>query len=143
MEEYRTLTCRQKMNKVWSKVIPLLFLSVILPTLDVGTDLALITVLFKRVVLCVDLDKEEWLKCTKNEADQYCSSKETVSNSTVCGVSPYYCEGNNTDQKEYKKCEEQIGPDQYCTAESAFKYSHNNTSHESCILRPRWPAPPT
>ena len=127
MEEYRTLNYRQKVNKVWPKVLPLLFLSVILPTLDVGTDLALITVLFKRVVLCVDPDKVEWLKCSKNEADQYCNTTETVSNNTVCGVSQYYCESNYADQEEYKKCQEQVGPDQYCTSEIVSK--HNNTNY--------------
>ena len=88
MEEYRTLTRSQKVNKVWSKVLPLLILSIILPTLDVGTDLLLITDLYTGVVFCVDrdLDKEEWLKCTKDEADQYCNTTETVSNNTLCGV---------------------------------------------------------
>ena len=39
MEEHQTLTRTQKMKKVLPKVLPLLLLSVILPTADVGTEL--------------------------------------------------------------------------------------------------------
>ena len=47
MEEYHTLTRCQKLKKVLPKVLPLLLLSVILPTADVWTDLVLITKLYK------------------------------------------------------------------------------------------------
>ena len=47
MEEYETLGRCQKVKKILPKVLPIILLSVILPTADVGTDLALITKLYK------------------------------------------------------------------------------------------------
>ena len=70
MEEYQTLTRCQKLKKVLPKVLPLLLLSVILPTADVGTDLALITRLYTGLTACVrsesdgiKQDYEEYRKC--------------------------------------------------------------------------------
>ena len=47
MEEYQTLSRCQKVKNIAIKILPILLLSVILPTADVGTDLALITKLYK------------------------------------------------------------------------------------------------
>ena len=47
MEDYQTLSRCQKVKKILPKVLPILLLNVILPTADVGTDLVLITKLYK------------------------------------------------------------------------------------------------
>ena len=47
MEAYQTLSRCQKVKKLLPTILPILLLSVILPTADVGTDLALITKLYK------------------------------------------------------------------------------------------------
>ena len=47
MEEYQTLSRCQKVKKIAPKILPIILLSVILPTADVGTDLILITKLYK------------------------------------------------------------------------------------------------
>ena len=119
MEEYQTLTRCQKVKKILPKVLPLLLLSVILPTADVGTDLALITKLYKGVTACVNGDEEEYWNCVNVGPDKYCSN-ETVSNknNTVCGLkdssdSPYFCR-HPSDFKDYKQCEAQ-GVDKYCS----------------------------
>ena len=135
MEEYQTLSRCQKVKKVLPKVLPLLLLSVILPTADVGTDLALITRLYTGLTVCVrsesdgiKQDYEEYRKCEYEVgADQYCTP-EKVSNNSVCGVSQYYCYYYYYARgrwEEYKKCKYDVGPDQYCTPE---KVSNNNNT---------------
>ena len=125
MEEYQTLTRGQKVKKVLPKVLPVLLLSVILPTADVGTDLVLITRLYTPA--CVDRDQDEYRKCENAasgklnvvKVDQYCKKRnpDKVSNNTICGVSQYYCrEYRDQDTNEYRQCKE-VGPDQYCTPE--------------------------
>ena len=91
MEEYETLSRCQKVKKILPKILPIILLSVILPTADVGTDLALITKLYKGLHDCVwsdgmGRDWKEYSKCNPPSPDQYCST-EKVSNNTVCGVS--------------------------------------------------------
>ena len=130
MEENQTLTRCQKVKKILPKVLPLLILSVILPTADVGTDLVLIIKLYRGVPGCVDQDREEYKKCDKIGADQYCTP-ERISSNTVCGVSRhYYCikeKGEQPEhQEEYKKCQKEGGPDQYCNVEIV-----NNLTHSS------------
>ena len=81
MEDYQSLTRSQKVKKVLPKVLPLLLLSVILPTADVGTDLALIIDLYTGLnTTCVESDgirrdEEEYEKCRNVGADQYCSTE--------------------------------------------------------------------
>ena len=124
-EEYQSLTRSQKTKKVLPKVLPVLLLSVILPTADIGTDLALIIDLYTGLnTTCVWSDgilrdHNEYWTCRNVGPDQYCNT-EKVSNKMVCGVSQYYC--RNTDWEEYNKCEYKVGPDQYCTPE---KVSNN------------------
>ena len=123
MEEYQSLTRCQKAKKVLPKVLPLLLLSVILPTADVGTDLALIANLYTGVnTTCVISngmlrDYQEYEKCYHDGPEQYCNTTEKVSNKTVCGYSQYYCDGRSEEYAEYEKCEYLVGPDQYCTPE--------------------------
>ena len=62
MEDYQSLTRTGKVKRVLPKVLPLLLLSVILPTADVGTDLALITKLYRGL-------KAE---CVRSEGIQNC-----------------------------------------------------------------------
>ena len=94
-EEYLSLTRSQKVKKVLPEVLPLLLLSVILPTADVGTDLALITKLYTRshpkmassllfffllnyvmgLVTCVRLEGRKWaplIAALLNVYPQYC-----------------------------------------------------------------------
>ena len=128
IEEYQTLTRCQKVKKFLPKALPILLLSVILPTADVGTDLALITKLYKGLTACGESgamkeDYEEWRKCEKDRPEKYCNTTEKVSKNTVCGVSQYYCMEVNwrfenewlSNEKEYRKCQKEVGPDQYCT----------------------------
>ena len=88
MEDYKSLTKTQKLKEILPKVLPLLLLSVILPTADVGTDLALITKLYRGLEAeCVKSDGiwrdgEEWRKCLDVGADQYCTTPEKI-NSAV------------------------------------------------------------
>ena len=126
LEEYQALTRCEKVKKVLPKVLSILILSVILPTADVVTDFALITKLYTGLALCVESDgikkdEEEYLTCGSVGAVQYCSPGR-VSNNTVCGVSQYYCrqevkESGRLYIREYEKCEDELGPDQYCTLE--------------------------
>ena len=121
MEEHQNLTRTQKMKKVLPKVLPLLLLSVILPTADVGTDLAILTKLYTGLTACVDRDQEEYRKCQDEVGpDQHCTP-EKVSNNTVCGVSQYNCEGGEGSFE----CQYEVGPDRYCTSEEVSK--NNNT----------------
>ena len=127
MEEYKTLSRYQKVKIFAPKTLPIFLLSVILPTADVGTDLVLISKLYKEVTDCVVSDemwrdKREYGKCKDDGADEYCTS-ERVSNNTVCGVSQYDCD-RNVNREEYRRCQEEGGPDQYCTSE---RVSNNNT----------------
>ena len=134
-EDHQALTRCEKVKKVLPKVVPILILSVILPTADVGTDLALITKLYTGLALCVESDgikrdEEEYLTCEGVGADQYCSPGR-VSNKTVCGVSQYYCRHVRgiIYEKEYEKCDE-IGPNQYCTLERV-----SNNENTVCGLK--------
>ena len=112
MEEYQTLTKCQKVKKVLPKVLLILLLSVILPTADVGTDLALIIRLYKPA--CVDRDQDEYRKCENAasrklnvvKVDQYCKKRnpDKISNNTICGVSQYYCrEYRDQDTNDYRQ----------------------------------------
>ena len=128
MEEYQTLSRCQKVKKIALKTLPIILLSVILPTADVGTDFVLIIKLYKGVIDCVwtdeiRRDEREWWKCNDYGADEYCNL-EKVSNHTVCGVSEYDCEWIPWNDEEYVRCEEEVGPDQYCTPE---RVSNNNS----------------
>ena len=64
-EEYQSLTRSQKVKKVLPKVLPLLFLSVILPTADFVTDLALITKLYTGITACV------WSDAMRRDQEEY------------------------------------------------------------------------
>ena len=121
MEEYETLSRCQKVKKIALKVLPIILLSVILPTADVGTDLVLIIKLYKGLHDCVFSDemwrdKREYDKCEYDRPDRYCNP-EKVSNNAVCGVSQYYCQYRYSNKEEYRRCQEEVGPDQYCTSE--------------------------
>lgn len=131
MEDYQSLTRWQKVKRVLPKVLPLLLLSVILPTADVGTDLALITKLYRGLEAeCVQSDgmrrdEEEYDKCNE-DPNQYCTIGK-VSSNTLCKPTQYYCEfrgGSDGDWKEYYQCQH-VGPDQYCTTEREL--SNKNT----------------
>ena len=129
MEEYQTLSRCQKVKKILPKVLPILLLSVILPTADVGTDLVLITKLYKGLTACAYTDgmwrdEEEYRRCEDDEPDQYCNP-ERVSNNTVCGVSQYVCEWRYANMEESRRCQQEDGPDQYCTPE---RVSNNNNT---------------
>ena len=127
MEEYQTMTRWQKVKRVVPKVLPVLLLSVILPTADVGTDLALITKLYKGLAYCYESDGmrrdyEEYEKCWRDGADQYCTP-EGVSNNTVCGVnqksndSKYFCRDYgswSSDWRDWRQCFAQ-GANKYCS----------------------------
>lgn len=128
-EDYQSLTRGGKMKQILPKVLPLLLLSVILPTVDVGTDLALITRLFTGVGLCVDKERDKFRKCEEDKAEQYCIS--------VCGVSHYYCDQKSLLYNEYLRCEEELGPDQYCTPEIV-----SNKSNTVCRMKDRSPNSP-
>ena len=151
IEDCHTLTRCQKLKKVLPKVLPLLFLSVILPTADVGTDLALITKLFKGLPVCVDSDRIiEWKECTDNGYDvfppfnnntlDYCTP-EKVSNA-LCGVSFWFCDymGGETiktgpsNGTEYSECEE-AGPENYCSPIRRL-YDYWDWKYSVCGLRP-------
>ena len=115
MEEYETLTRCQKVKKIAPKILPIILLSVILPTADVGTDLTLIIKLYKYAI-CVysdglRRDRKDNEKCEYPGPDYYCNP-ERVSNNTVCGVSQYDCD-TNVNGKEYWRCK--LDPDHYCT----------------------------
>ena len=130
MEEYETLNRCQKVKKILPKVLPILLLSVILPTADVGNDLALISKLCKGLPGCVFSDgmwreMKEYGKCYDDKPDQYCTS-DKVSNNIVCGVSQYDCDRLNGNYEEYVRCQYEDGPDQYCTSERVS--SKNNTA---------------
>ena len=73
-EEYQSLTTCQKVKKVLPKVLPLLLLSIILPTADVGTDLALITRLYTGIAVCKVSGEMRWQrkKYSKCRSDNYC-----------------------------------------------------------------------
>ena len=124
MEEYETLTRCQKVMKILPKVLPILLLSVILPTADVGTDLVLITKLYKGVTVCERGSQKEWLKCENDGAEKYCTP-EKVSNNTICGISQYDCDNWIVYDEEYRRCQYEVGPDQYCTP--ARVSNKNNT----------------
>ena len=134
MEEYQTLTRSQKVKRVRPKVLPLLLLSVILPTADVGTDLALITKLYTGLPVCVKTDGvrrvvSEYTNCDKAPG-QYCTP-EKVSNKTVCGVSQYDCDCSvRGSWQEYEKCKYEVGPDQYCSHETV-----SNINNTVCRLK--------
>ena len=90
MVENQSLTRGQKLKKVLPKVLPLLLLSVILPTFDIGSDLALITDLYTGITACVEstvasLDRKELRKCKDIGPDQYCTL-EKVSNGKTLSV---------------------------------------------------------
>ena len=95
MDEYRSLTRSQKVKKILPKVLPLLFLGIILPTADVVTDLGLITFLYAEraavlassllffyllnyvmgLVTCVRLEGRKWaplVAALLNVYPQYC-----------------------------------------------------------------------
>ena len=124
MEDYQSLSSFRKVKKILPKVILILLLSVILPTADVGTDLALINQMYEGRTVCVDRDKNEYLKCDDQGPRQYCY-KEKISNNTICGVSQYNCtyikDNNKDNNKEFLKCHEKVGPDRYCTSENKTK----------------------
>ena len=96
MEEYQTLSRCQKVKNIAPKILPIILLSVILPTADVGTDLVLITKLYKGLTACFEpdeseeirRDQEEITRCFVIGPDQYCTP-EKVTNNTVCGDSQY------------------------------------------------------
>ena len=93
--EYESLSKCGKMKRILPKVLPLLLLSVILPTADVGTDLVLITDLYRGshpkvasslllffilnyvmgLVTCIRLEGRKWTALTAALFDvypQYC-----------------------------------------------------------------------
>ena len=92
-EEYQWLTVSQKVKKILPKVLPLLLLSVILPTADVGTDLILISKLYTGLnATCVRVRsysniryQSELRKCEEIGADKYCSNQ--TNNQNVCSGS--------------------------------------------------------
>ena len=88
-EEYQSLTTCQKVKKVLPKVLPLLLLSVILPTADVWTDLALITKLYTGMnTTCVysdDMWRDQLWKCEDAGPDKYCTPEIVSNNNSVCG----------------------------------------------------------
>ena len=85
-DEYQCLTRSHKMKKVLPKVLPLLLLSVILPTADVGTDLALIANLYIGVnTTCIHEGTNDYEQCQTQGADNYCS--DPASNQNVCSGS--------------------------------------------------------
>ena len=69
MEDYQSLTRTGKVKRVLPKVLPILLLSVILPTADVGTDLALITKLYRGLeAVCVQSDiMDPWKPSMREE----------------------------------------------------------------------------
>ena len=126
MEEYQTLSRYQKVKKIAPAILPIILLSVILPTADVWTDLVLITKLYKGICVKSDgmkRDLEEYKKCNFDGPDEYCNP-EKVSNNTVsvCGVSQYDCD-RNVNEKEYWICK--LDPDQYCTPERVSNKNNN------------------
>ena len=97
-EEYQSLTRSQKVKKVLPKVLPLLLLSVILPTADVGTDFVLINKLYAGGnFTCLDIsllldnsvythnDWKDYEQCEEKGADKYCSNQ--TNNQNVCSGS--------------------------------------------------------
>ena len=123
-DEYENLTRSQKVKKILPKVLPLLLLSVILPTADVGTDLGLIIDLYTGLnTTCVWLgqDEREYYKCKDYRGpDQYCTP-EKVSKS-ICGLknssdSQYFCRNYtlwSSEWKDYEQCQTK-GADKYCS----------------------------
>ena len=141
LEDYQTLSRCQKVKKILPKVLPILLLSVILPTADIGTDLTLITKLYKGLAACVHSDGmrrdyNEWMKC--RASDQYCTP-ERLSKNPVCGrlkkssTSQYFCRSYkiwSSDWKDYKKCWAQ-GANKYCSDPARNHYvcgSHPKTA---------------
>ena len=104
MEEYETLSRCQKVRRIAPAILPILLLSVILPTADVGTDLVLITKLYKGVTVCERGSQKEWLKCENDGAEKYCTP-EKVSNNTICGISQYDCDNWIVYYEEYRRCQ--------------------------------------
>ena len=87
MEEYQTLTRRQKVIKVLPKVLPLIVLSIILPTADIGTDIVLIKDLYEGLNFCVKTDEmgqdqSEYWKCQYIGPNKYCNSNSSRGEST-------------------------------------------------------------
>ena len=134
MEEYQTLSRCQKVKNIAPKILPIILLSVILPTADVGTDLVLIIKLYKGLAYCVESDgmrrdEKEYYKCRKTNTDEYCTPEKVVNN-TVCGVSQYDCVWKVWNYEEYWRCKNEVGPDQYCTSERV-----SNKKNTACRLK--------
>ena len=130
-EDFQSLTRSQKVKKVLPKVLPVLLLSVILPTADVGTDLVLITKLYTGIPDCVWSDAmgryyEEYWKCFRDGPDQYCTPENNKNNNnSVCQLesssdSQYLCRyfGSRNEWKDYDQCEVQ-GVDKYCSNQTS------------------------
>ena len=135
IEEYQTLTRAQKVKKVLPKVLPVLVLSVILPTADVESDLALITKLYTGLAVCVDSslvgkDEEEWRNCEAQGADLYCTPEVlSKKNNTVCGLSNsshhfYVC-------RDYKIWSTELKDNNRCKAEGAEQYCSDPASNQN------------
>ena len=85
MEDYQTLTRCQKVKKIMPKILPILLLSVILPTADVGTDLALIIKLYKGVAACFKPgERKENIQFQSQNETTYRS--DPANNQNVCDV---------------------------------------------------------
>ena len=125
-EEYRSLARSQKVKKILPKVLPLLLLSVILPTADVWTDLGLIADLYTGLPVCawsdgMLRDYDEWSKCFDVGPEQYCTPETVSTNNTVCGLkdssdSPYFCRNYtlwSSEWKDYIQCRQ--GAEIYCS----------------------------
>ena len=121
MEDYQTLTKWQKMKKVLPKVLPLLLLSVILPSADIWTDVVLIEKLYEGLFFCTKSDgmdriQMDYWKCEYRGPYKYCLN----SNSSVCGMrsdGSQYCRDYkmwSDDWKAFDQCKDQ-GGDKYCS----------------------------
>ena len=117
------------------KILPILLLSVILPTADVGTDLALIIKLYTGLnyqYFCDMNDDDEnfneYFDCQLIFGpDQYCTPEKVSNKNTVCRLkksdSQYFCRTLvNTAYKDYIQC-----------TQNATKYcSDPATNHNVC-----------
>ena len=133
--EQLSLTSSQKIWKILPQILPILLLSVVLPTSDVGTDLLLVSRLYKgRGYTCVwsagqrrDMDHNR--DCINVGPERFCSAEKVSSG--VCGVSRHYCcphDGLWTGQRQqhpqtYHQVHRDV-PEEYCKA------SQNETSRE-------------
>ena len=87
MEDYQSLTRTEKVKRVLPKVLPLLLLSVILPTADVGTDLILIIKLYRG--LKAECVRSEGMVRYEEECEDQGAEKDCLdhaSNQNVCGA---------------------------------------------------------